>query len=173
MTKQRISARGATMLLVACSLPGLAGADNNDRHRAVQPQLHSARNDSGVVVTISTNGFIDRRNLFFRELGSNGRSCVTCHQAQEGWSITPTGVRERFDRTPGNDPIFRLNDGANSPLADVSTREAREMAYSMLLGKGLIRVGMPVPPNAEFVKVDDCAAQRFHSAGVRHRAEAQ
>ena len=157
MTKPRTSARGATMLLVACSLPGLASADDNDRHRPDQPQLHSARNDSGVVVTISTNGFIDRRNLFFRELGSNGRSCVTCHQPQEGWSITPTGVRERFDRTQGNDPIFRLNDGANSPLADVSTREAREKAYNMLLGKGLIRVGMPVPPDAEFelVKADD------------------
>ncbi len=32
--------------------------------------------------------------------------------------------------------MFRLNDGANSPLADVSTRRARETAYSMLLTKG-------------------------------------
>jgi cytochrome c peroxidase len=157
MTKLRTSARGAALLLAACSLAGLAGADDDDRRRPDRPQLHSARNESGVAVTISTNGFIDRRNPFFRELGSNGRSCVSCHQPQEGWSITPAGVRERFDRTQGTDPVFRLNDGANSPLADVSTREAREKAYSMLLGKGLIRVGMQVPPTAEFelVKVDD------------------
>src|SRR5205085_4951112 len=54
-------------------------------------------------------------------------------------------------------PIFRTNDGSNSPLADVSTIEARRAAYSMLLTKGLIRVGISIPANAEFelVKVDD------------------
>jgi hypothetical protein len=154
----RTSVRTAACAIVAFGVAGLAqGGDDDDRRRPHRPEQHSARNDSGTAVTISTNGFIDRRNPFFREFGSNGRSCATCHQPQEGWSITPAGLRERFHRTKGTDPIFRLNDGADSPLADVSTLKAREKAYSMLLGKGLIRVGMPVPPNAEFelVKVDD------------------
>jgi len=71
--------------------------------------------------------------------------------------MTPKGLRERFERSNGMDPVFRPNDGANSPLADVSTRQAREAAYSMLLGKGLIRVGIGVPAGAEFelVQVDD------------------
>jgi hypothetical protein len=50
-----------------------------------------------------------------------------------------------------------LNDGSNSPNADVSTLEARRAAYSMLLTKGVIRVGIGLPAGAEFdlVAVDD------------------
>jgi cytochrome c peroxidase len=158
MTNRTMVLDAVAWTLAACCLPGIARADNDDdRRRPDRPQTLSARNDSGVAVTISTNGFIDRRNPFFRELGANGRSCATCHEPQEGWSITPAGMRERFERTHGTDPVFRLNDGANSPLADVSTRRARERAYSMLLTKGLIRVGIGIPAGAEFelVKADD------------------
>ena len=121
--------------------------DSGERHK----------NDSGVAVTISTAGSIDRRNPFFSVLGTNGRSCATCHQAAEGWTVTPRGIRERFDASRGTDPIFRLNDGATSPLADVSTLRAREKAYAMLLAKGLVRVGIGIPATAQFelVGVDD------------------
>jgi cytochrome c peroxidase len=158
MGDRRLQAVTVAWVMFACALPASAGsADDDDRRRPDRMQLHKARNESGVALTISSNGFIDRRNPFFRELGSNGRSCVSCHQPEEGWSITPRGLRERFERTHGTDPVFRLNDGANSPLADVSTRHARENAYSMLLRKGLIRVGLPMPANAEFelAAVDD------------------
>lgn len=114
-------------------------------------------NPSGFAATYSTDGSVDLGNEFFQNLGTNGRSCVSCHQPQEGWTITPAGVRARFTRTSGTDPIFRTNDGSNSPHADVSNLEARRAAYSMLLNKGLIRVGVGIPENAEFelVKVDD------------------
>ena len=157
MAHSTIRWRALGWALLACALPGLAAADDDDRLRPERAQMHRAANDSGVAVTISTNGFIDRRNPFFRELGSNGRSCVTCHVPEEGWSMTPNGLRDRFERSNGMDPVFRPNDGAVSPLADVSTRRAREQAYAMLLGKALIRVGIGVPAAAEFelVKVDD------------------
>jgi cytochrome c peroxidase len=157
MTRRSWRARALLSALMAGGLVPAARADDDDRRRPDVPQMLSARNDSGVAVTISTNGFIDRRNPFFRELGSNGRSCVTCHQPNEGWTITPKGLRDRFEDTKGNDPVFRLVDGANSPNADVSTKRAREKAYSMLLGKGLIRIGLPIPATAQFelVKVDD------------------
>ncbi len=134
-----------------------ADRDDDDRRRPSVTQLHHARNDSGVATTISTNGFIDTRNPFFRPLGSNERSCFTCHQPQDGWSITPKSLRERFEDTRGTDPVFRLVDGANSPKADVSTYRARERSYSMLLSKGLIRIGLPIPATAQFelVAVDD------------------
>jgi hypothetical protein len=106
---------------------------------------------------VSTAGNVDLTGPFFQDLGTNGRRCVSCHQASDGWTITPAGVQARFDATGGTDPIFRTNDGSNSPLADVSTVEARRSAYSMLLTKGLIRVGKGIPANAEFelVWVDD------------------
>ena len=158
MTKQQRRERFFVATLMAAGLLSAANAgDDDDRRRPDQPQLHGAHNDSGVALTISTNGFIDRRNPFFRELGTNERSCVTCHRPNEGWTITPTGLRERFRQTRGTDPVFRVNDGANSPLVDVSTLDAREAGYSMLLSKGLIRVGLPIPVNAEFelAAVDD------------------
>jgi hypothetical protein len=157
MNHPTIRPQALAFAILACTLPGSAAAQDGDMRRPEVAQMHRAANDSGVALTISTNGFIDRRNLFFRELGANGRSCVSCHVPAEGWSMTPKGLRERFERSDGTDPVFRPNDGANSPLADVSTRDARERAYSMLLGKALIRVGIGIPVGAEFelVKVDD------------------
>ena len=46
--------------------------------------------------------------------------------------------------------MFRPVDGANCPNADVSTVAARTSAYSLLLSKGLIRMSLPVPANADF-----------------------
>lgn len=105
---------------------------------------------SGVLSTYSTAGTIDTQNPFFQRLGTNGRTCSTCHIPSSAWTITPADVREKFEDTDGTDPIFRTNDGSNCPSADVSTVSARHRAYSQLLSKGLIRVSVPVPANAEF-----------------------
>ena len=112
---------------------------------------------SGEVRTFSTNGAIDLNGLFFQSLGTNGRSCGTCHVPANGWTVTPEAIEARFDASDGLDPIFRTNDGSHSPLADVSTVAARRAAYNMLLTKGLIRVGMGLPPVRDFdlVGVDD------------------
>jgi cytochrome c peroxidase len=114
-------------------------------------------NDDGALRSFSPNGALDTRSAFFQNLGSNGRSCASCHQPGQAWSITPAEVTQRFNSTEGLDPIFRLNDGAVSPVADVSTTAARRQAYSMLLSKGLIRVGIGIPSGAEFelINVDD------------------
>ena len=114
-------------------------------------------NPTGAARTFSTAGRIDTNNPFFQDLGTNGRTCFTCHRPDTGWTITPAGVRDRFEATRGHDPIFRTNDGSVSPFADVSTVEARRSAYGMLLTKGLIRIGIGIPANAEFTlaAVDD------------------
>jgi cytochrome c peroxidase len=115
-------------------------------------------NPGGLLRTVTVNGnTFDVDNPFFQNLGTNGRSCASCHVPSTGWTISPAEVRERFDRTDGLDPIFRRVDGSNSPTADVSSLAARRAAYSMLLNRGLIRVGIPMPPNADFelVAVDD------------------
>src|SRR5262249_10271886 len=84
-------------------------------------------------------------------------SCASCHVASTGWTISPDEVQDRFFTSLGLDPIFRTVDGSNSPNADTSTLPARLRAFSMLLSKGVIRVGMPIPAGAEFelVGVDD------------------
>jgi cytochrome c peroxidase len=93
---------------------------------------------------------VEATNPFFQDLGANGRRCVTCHQASDAMSITPPHIRERFDTTQGTDPLFRPVDGANCPTADVSTLEERREAYSLLLTRGLIRIGIAVPSNADY-----------------------
>ena len=156
MARRTFGRQAWAWVLLACGASAVAATDD-DSGRPDRIRLLRAANESGVALTISSNGFIDRGNPFFRSLGANGRSCISCHQPEEGWSMTPKGLRERFERSNGMDPVFRPNDGANSPLADVSTRQAREAAYSMLLGKGLIRIGIGLPAGAEFelVQVDD------------------
>ena len=89
------------------------------------------------------------KNAFFSDLGTNGRTCFTCHQPQDGWTISAEHVRDRFDADV-NDPLFRLFDGATCPSDDVSTPQAKRKAYSLLLDKGLIRIGLPVPAAAQF-----------------------
>jgi cytochrome c peroxidase len=118
-----------------------------------QGPIFNVANESGQARTINVAGFpVDAtQNPFFLDLGHvNGRRCVTCHQPENNMSVTPAGLQARFEATGGIDPIFRTNDGSNSPHADVSTVAARRAAYSMLLGKGLIRVGITIPANAEF-----------------------
>src|SRR5258706_6196258 len=122
-------------------------------------------NPTGFASTFSTAGRIDLTNEFFQDLGANGRRCVSCHLPSAGLTIVPSQVQAIFNRTLGgviDDPlglgaIFRTNDGSNSPAADVSTLAARRSAYSMVLTKGLIRVGIGVPATADFelVPVDD------------------
>jgi hypothetical protein len=123
----------------------------------VLPNMVPFPNPTGMAATFSTQGAIDLTNPFFASLGTNGRSCGSCHVASAAWTITPPEVKARFDATAGTDPIFRTNDGSNSPHADVSSVDARRAAFSMLLDKAVIRIGLPIPANAEFelTAVDD------------------
>jgi hypothetical protein len=152
-TFTRLRCSIALAALFAVSAAGNAG------ETSFLPSMLPFANPSGLAATFSTTGKIDLTGPFFQSLGTNGRACVSCHQPSAGWTITPANVQARFDATAGTDPIFRTVDGSDSPNADVSTLEARRAAYSMLLGKGLIRVGIPVPtgPGVEFelVAVDD------------------
>ena len=116
------------------------------RVKAEESQSIVTFSDSaGEFRTLTVNGEFDLQNPFFQELGTNGRSCVTCHRPDEGWTVTPEGIRRRFDLTKGLDPIFRANDGSNCEDADISSVPKRRRAFSLLLERGLIRVGLAVP----------------------------
>ena len=150
-TFQRRRLAAALITLFAVSAAGYAG------EAPFMPNMTAFRNPTGIAATYSTTGKVFLDGPFFQSLGSNGRSCGSCHQPADGWTVIPSHLRERFDATGGTDPVFRTFDGSNSPIADVSTVEARRNAYSMLLNKGLIRVGIGIPANAEFelIAVDD------------------
>jgi len=147
----------APMLSVAADDTATTDALEENFLNSSNPTAITAINKHGLDRTFSTAGFIDFGNAFFKKFGTNDRTCASCHAPMEGWTITPEGVKKRFRETQGLDPLFRLVDGANSPNADVSTVGKRRKAYSMLLNKGNIRVGIGVPTDAEFelVEADD------------------
>ena len=108
-------------------------------------------NANGASSTYSTTGDIDLNNIFFKSIGSNGRSCGTCHQPSDGMSVAAANVELRFDLSGGTDPIFRTVDGSNcAHNIDVSTVEGRRAAYSLLRTRGLIRIAIAVPANADY-----------------------
>jgi cytochrome c peroxidase len=110
------------------------------------PRMSTDRDGSGEIATFQPGGAtVTGNNAFFQDLGTNGRTCFTCHQGQNGWSVSAESVAARFAASAGSDPIFRLVDGATCPTADVSTLTAKRQAYKLLTDKGLIRIGLPMP----------------------------
>jgi hypothetical protein len=116
------------------------------------PNLFPFPNPAGLLATYNAGGrSIDLSGPFFQSLGTNGRSCSSCHKPAQGWSISADEVKLRFELTLGLDPIFRTNDGSNCDHdIETSTLQGRRKAYSLLTSRGLIRVAIPVPANAEF-----------------------
>jgi len=116
------------------------------------PNLYPFPNLSGVLETYNAGGGpIDLSGPFFQSLGTNGRSCGSCHKPAQGWGISAAEVKTRFYLTQGLDPIFRTNDGSNCDHnIDTSTLGGRQKGYSLLINKGLIRMALQVPATAEF-----------------------
>jgi cytochrome c peroxidase len=109
-------------------------------------------NPGGASGTYSTTGGgIDLTGPFFQSLGTNGRSCASCHQPSDGMSVSAAHVQQRFSLTQGQDPIFRTVDGSNCNHGiDVSTLAGRSAGYSLLRTRGLIRIAIKVPTNADY-----------------------
>src|SRR5437764_8917239 len=102
------------------------------------PSLSPFPNGSGILETYNTgNQRIDLTGPFFQSLGTNGRSCGSCHRPAQAWSISADEVKSRFEQTQGLDPIFRTNDGSNCDHnIDTSTVGSRRKAYSLLIDRG-------------------------------------
>lgn len=135
-----------------------------DSDRGAQPtppvisRLSTDFDASGLIETEQQGGPIRTSgNAFFQDLGTNGRTCFTCHQPQNGWGVSAMNLQARFYSSFGTDPIFRLVDGAVCPSADVSNLASKFEAYHLLLDKGLFRIALPMPEGAQFIvtSVDD------------------
>lgn len=131
---------------------------------AVVPQLELDNNPNGRLGSYLPDGPVaTAKNAFFESLGTNGRSCATCHQPPSGMSISLRNVKARFNKTNGRDPLFAPVDGANCPSAVPAEytsgalfggrkgkgRRALRDASSLLLTRGVIRIPMPWPPKDE------------------------
>jgi hypothetical protein len=148
---------------------------------AASPSTFPVADSTGEALTI-VHGVDDATlDVLITPFGTNGRHCESCHGVLNGWVITPSDDQSRFTMGRKNaaspadgppvdfadnasaidndelDPLFRAIDGATSPRADVSTPDSRPRAYALLLSRGLIRIGLPMPGSAELTlaAVDD------------------
>ena len=119
------------------------------------PNLSPIPNSTGLLETLNASGDpISLAGAFFQSLGTNGRSCFTCHRPAQGWTVSTDELKTRFETTQGQDPIFRPVDGANcNTTGDPTALPERRKAYSLLLNRGIVRVEMQVPASAEFTVV--------------------
>ena len=101
------------------------------------PQYQTNSDDEGSIGTYQPNGAtVIPSTAFFQNLGTNGRTCFTCHQPQNGWGLSSDSAQQRFAADP-TDPLFRLIDGATCPSDDVS--------LSLLGGSGWAAGGRRTP----------------------------
>lgn len=131
---------GLSLAWASVAVAGAPAAKGSAGHPETFPDA------TGIIETVSAAGHIDRRNAFFQELGTNGRSCATCHAPDQAFGLSAAAARRTFHRTGGRDPLFAPVDGANCPGA----ARADPAAHSLLLRNGLIRIALPLPANAQF-----------------------
>src|SRR4029077_8071819 len=61
------------------------------------PMFELDPDPSGAVGTFQPNGAtITSNNAFFQNLGTNERTCLTCHQPANGWTVSAASVKARF-----------------------------------------------------------------------------
>ena len=112
----------------------------------VIPNMFPFLDRTGIVSTYNTHGPIKDNSAFFQSLGTNGRSCATCHVLSNAMGLSTDNIQARFFLTRGRDPLFAAVDGANCP----NTSSNDPASHSLLLKNGLIRVGIQLPAAPQF-----------------------
>jgi hypothetical protein len=95
---------------------------------------------TGFSGTYSNTGSVDLSGPFFQSLGTNGRTCGTCHQPNNAFGLSAVDAQFRYFITRGKDPLFAQIDGSTCPTGPIDN--------SLVLNNGLIRIGLTVPPNS-------------------------
>ncbi len=109
----------------------------------VVPQSEKDFNETGILGTVNVNGpTVTMKNAFFQSLGTNGRTCFSCHQMSSAMGLSTMALQNLYRFSGDKDPVFAAVDGANCP--------SRPHDHSILLNKGLFRIFLPLPANAEF-----------------------
>jgi cytochrome c peroxidase len=138
MTTKSIAAAGVLVLAALARLQSAPAADS----AGGAPNPEFLPDPTGAIENYSDNGTIATTGAFFQSLGTNGRSCSTCHVASQAFGLSAAGVQARYFLSGGRDVLFASVDGANCPSAPANRPES----HSLLLQSGLIRIPLQFPP---------------------------
>lgn len=106
-------------------------------------QFTTYKDSTGTLGVYLKDGPVETKDHpFFRPMGDTGRSCATCHEPADAMGLSAETAQKLWETSGGNDPLFAMVDGANCP--DLLAGE--RASHSLLLERGLIRVGLPWPP---------------------------
>jgi cytochrome c peroxidase len=128
--RKRIAICGVALVVVAA---GSAIAD------VYLPNLFPFLDPTGLSGTYSSTGSVDLSGPFFQSLGTNGRTCGTCHAPSDAFGLSAADAQLRYLISGGKDPLFAQIDGSTCPTGPVDN--------SLAVNNGLIRIGLTVPPN--------------------------
>ena len=131
----RVVSGGLLLSLAGCGVEG----DINEPIEEERSALAAAGNDYGIAETFTQSGTIDFTNPFFQALGTNPRTCGTCHSPDGDWTITAEANKELFKNTDGLDPLFNLVDQGSRPDADISTKQARKETFELSIKRAVTR----------------------------------
>jgi cytochrome c peroxidase len=124
---------------------------------ATLPQTTTTVDVNGQTTTYFPGGPITTSNrAFFQSLGTNGRTCFSCHQPQNNWSTTPATLLTTYVTTLGKDPVFAPIDGSDCPTtgAAASTFGLKFIqARVQLFTKGNFRIFLTAPANPQWYSV--------------------
>jgi cytochrome c peroxidase len=80
-------------------------------------------------------------DVFFHEtFGGNGRTCATCHDPRNEFTVSPELVQQRFQADPTH-PLFR----------PIDSDDGRGNSYATLLDHALFRVTISLHPNVTLI----------------------
>lgn len=113
---------------------------------ATVPNLFPFPDKTGFVSTYVSKGSFNESGPFFRSLGTNGRTCATCHVVSNAMGLSAAHAEQVYEATNGRDPLFSAVDGAVCPTA----APEQNLNFSLLRQKGLIRIGLTMPSNPQF-----------------------
>jgi len=143
-----VASSGVLLAMAGCGMPG-GGADESTV--VAGAALEAAVNTAGLAETVTPTGTIDRSNSFFQRLGTNARTCETCHSPSQGWTVTPLGATTLFITSGGQDALFLPHDEGARPDADLSTFWSRLQDFGpTLLARGLTRFARTNPATSEY-----------------------
>ncbi len=102
------------------------------------PQFDIHNDPAGQMENYQPKGATPLTNEFFQSLGTNGRTCETCHEPGDAFGLSIADIQNTYNLSHGTDPLFAPVDGTNCP--DQPTNS------SLLLNYGLIRIMLPISP---------------------------
>jgi hypothetical protein len=132
----------AALFLLVAAKPGASYWWAPDSGR-VFPAEADYRDPSGTLRVLLQGGPMKTAgHPFFTAIGPDGRACVTCHQPEDGMSLSAATAARHWQETGGKDPLFAAYDGSNCPTLSQGERAS----HSLLLDHGLFRIQRPWPP---------------------------